>query len=241
MEIRDARRYNMLVRVKEFGSKHADLFPVGSAGATTFAELGFLVDRLNSHAVSQSSGRTNAQKGAVGKAAARVALRDAVHAIVKMARGMAVANPEIGATFQRPVNRSERALVTRAEQFVISAAPFAAAFVSCGLPGTFVADLQGKLDAFGASSKAHTTAKQAHITARKDITVTVASALAALQQLDPIVEYRLGNDPGLLAAWRSARHVEQPARHSATPGAQPASAHPETPAAPMTLVAVKAA
>jgi len=241
METRDVRRYNMLVRVKEFGATHADLFPAGSVGGTTLVELGAAVDRIDGHAVSQASGRTDAQKRALGKAAARAALRDAVGSIVKMAGGMAVADPEVGKAFQLPVNESDKELVTRAKEFVSSAAPYAAAFVARGLPNTFVADLQGKLSAFEDAINAHATAKQAHINARANISAALDSALAVLQQLDPIVEYRIGSDPGLVAAWQSARRIDKAAVRAMKPAPQPSSPTPERPAAPVASITPKAA
>ncbi len=235
MQVKDVRRYNMLVRVKEFGSTHADLFPPGSLGAGTFAELATAIDRLDGHTVAQASGRANAQTGALSKAAARQALRAAVEAIVSMARGIAVATPEVGKTFQLPRNTRDKELATTARQFVSDAAPYAAAFVARGLSSTFVADLQGKLDAFERASNVHAAARQAHITARADITAAVASAIAIVQQLDPIVEYRIDTDPGLLAAWQSARHVDRTGVSASKPVAgttapQPAQTAPAPPA-----------
>ena len=241
METKDVRRYNMLVRVKEFGATHADLFPAGSVGGTTFVELGAAVDGIDVHAVSQASGRTDAQKGALGKATARTALCDAVGAIVRMAGGMAVADPAVGKTFQAPVNRSNKELVTRAREFVSSAAPYSAALVARGLPSTFVTDLQSTLSAFEGAVNAHATAKQAHINARANISAAFDAALAVLQQLDPIVDYRIGSDPGLVAAWQSARHVEKAAVRAAKPTPQPPSANPEKPTAPVAAVTPKAA
>jgi len=225
METTNVRRYTTLVRVKEFGATHADLFPADSLGASTFAELGVLVGRLTTYVASEAAGRSDARIGALTKAAARSALRTTLRAIAKTSRGVAVDSPDVAGKFTLPDTKDDHALLTTAQRFVTDVTPLSSAFVSHGLPGTFVADLQAKLDAFDRAANTRASAREAHIGARAGIDATIESAFTLLQRLDAIVENRIGGDPDLLAAWRSARHVEQTMR---TP--KPATPRPAAPA-----------
>ncbi len=258
MDTSAVRRYNMFVRVKEFGAAHADLFPAGSVGAQRFADLGAVLDRLNTHVASEASGRAGARQAGATRATARAALRQAVSVVIKASPGVAAAHPNVSNTFRAPRTRTDHDLVTTAERFATEAAPLSAAFVSCGAPSTYVPDLQAKLDAFQRADNDRAAARQTHMGARAGIAASIESASVLVQQLDLIVEHQLGNDPELLTAWQSARHVDKPAMRSvkpaqpsadaapsashSAPSSSPVSPHPATPepAAP-TPAAVKAA
>ena len=229
MKTFDVRRYDMLVRVKEFGAAHADLFPADTLGGQSFARLAASVDRLTAGAGSESSGRTEARQGGAAKAQARAALRTALEAIARTARGLAVATPDVAGRFPPPGRSSDHQLVTTARRVAADAASYAAGLVAHGLPSTFVADLGTAIDAFEHARSTRTAATETHVAARASIRAAMDGALAALPQVDAIVENRVAGDPGLLAAWRSARHVAE--RMPSTPAPAAAAAATSTPAA----------
>jgi hypothetical protein len=222
MKTNNVRRYSMLVRVKEFGAAHADLFPADSLGERTFAELGGLIGRISAYVGSESSGRNEARQGGLTKGAAREALRTALVAVARTARGIGVDTPDVADKFRLPVIQSDHELATTAQRFVADVTPLSDAFVAHGLPSTVVADLRAKVDAFERARSTQATARESHVGARAGIDATMGSAFALLQRLDAIVENRIGGDPDLLAAWRSARHVEQTMR-AVKPAAAPAA------------------
>ena len=67
------RQYEMLVRVREFGDVHRDLFPESSRAGQTFGQVAAAVAQLSGHAVSKM---LTAQEGKSTKAIAREALID---------------------------------------------------------------------------------------------------------------------------------------------------------------------
>jgi hypothetical protein len=237
------RRFNMLVRVREFGTAHPDLFPADSLGARTLAELGDVVDRLRASAMSESSGRNAARQGAVSKTAARQTLRGALEAIARTARGIAVDTAGVAGGFLVPDGKNDHELAIAARRFADDAAPLAASFVAHGLPASFVADLQAALASFERATSGRTTAREAHVGARAGITAAIDAAFAILPRLDAIVENRVAGDPTLLAAWRSTRHVEGRSVRSeaAATGEPPAGAEPAAPTpAPATAATIVA-
>jgi hypothetical protein len=234
MKSLDVRKYNMLDRVRDFGAARADLFPPGSLGARTFAEIGVAVDRLNASATSESSGRRAARQGLVSKATARRALRRALEAVNRSARGIALDRPEILGKFQMP-GKGDHDMATAARQFADDAGPLAAAFVAHGLPESFVADLRAALATFERAISGRALGRETHVGARADITAALDLAFDTLQRLDAIVENRIGGDPSALAAWRLARNVGRtPAKAGGpAPAAQsPAPAGPSSSGAP---------
>jgi hypothetical protein len=231
MKSLDVRKYNMLVRVRDFGAARADLFPPGSLGARTFAEIGAVVDRLNASATSESSGRRAARQGVLSKAAARAGLRRALEAVSRTARGVALDTPDILGKFQMPDGQTDHQLATAARQFAEDAGPLAADFVAHGLPESFVADLGAALATFERAIGGRALGRETHVGARADITAALDLAFETLHRLDAIVENRVGGDPNALAAWHLARNVGRtptkgggPAPAAQVPVAPPAGA-----------------
>ena len=237
----DVRKYNMLVRVRDFGAARADLFPPGSLGARTFEEIGTVVDRLNASVTSERSGRRAARQGVVSKATARAGLRRALEAVSRTARGVALDTPDILGRFQMP-DKGDHELATAARQFADDVAPLAAAFVAHGLPESFVADLRAALATFERAISGRALGRETHVGARADITAALDLAFETLQRLDAIVENRVGGDPNALAAWHLARNVGRtPAKGGgpapAAPSPAPAGAMPS--AAPPVLATLE--
>jgi len=232
MKSLDVKKYNMLVRVRDYGAARADLFPPGSLGARTFTEIGTVVDRLNASVTSERSGRRAARQGVVSKAAARAGLRRALEAVSRTARGVALDTPDILGRFHMPDAQKDHELAAAARQFADEATPLAAAFVAHGLPESFVADLRGALATFERAIGGRALARETHVGARADIAAALDLAFEMLQRLDAIVENRVGGDPSALAAWRLARNVGRtPAKGGGAPAGAAPSAVPSTVAA----------
>ena len=89
----DTRRYEMLVRVRDFGTAHPHLFPPSTLGDQAFATVAAVVTQLSEHAATQLSGRGTAREGTTSKAVAREALREDLDAIIRTARAVALDMP----------------------------------------------------------------------------------------------------------------------------------------------------
>jgi hypothetical protein len=179
---------------------------------------------------SERSGRSAAHQSVVSKAAARAALRRALEAISRTARGVALDMPDILSKFQMPGDPTDHELVAAARQFAEDAAPLAAAFVAHGLSESFVADLQAALATFERAVRGRALGRETRAGARADITAALDLAFETLRRLDAIVENRVGGDPNALAAWRLARNVGRtPAKGTGPAPAAPTPAIPEGP------------
>src|SRR5687767_978245 len=106
----DTRRYEMLVRVRDFGAANAHLFPASGLSGKAFVAVGEAVNALSTHAASQFSGRGAAREGTASKGVAREALRDDLDAIVRTAHALALDMPGVDDKFEMPRVNSDQAL-----------------------------------------------------------------------------------------------------------------------------------
>jgi hypothetical protein len=221
MKTQDVHRYRMLVRIREFGAAHRDLFGAGGPAPQLFAAVSKAVDELSTFVDSQAVGQDASREGALSKAAARDALNQALDAIARTARVLDA--PGLG-KFHLPSARNDHELATAARRFMQYAAPLKAQFVAHGLPKSFLADLEATLNAFERAAQDRLAAGETRAAAAAGIGTAMDEGLAALTRLDAIVANALRDEPTLLATWTAARRV--PHVHRA-----PVAPIPPTPAA----------
>jgi hypothetical protein len=208
MNMLDIRRYEMLVRVKEFGVAHADLFPATALGGSLFAAVGAAIDNVTSHGTTQAH-RAAAGHATSAKAAARDRLRESLLKISRTARAVAVGTPELDGKFRVPRSRSDQRLVLAARAFVQEATPLRDLFVTHHLPATFLDDLAADITAFERVIQEHAEVKESRAAARAGISDALASGFAAVERLDAIVANALEHQHDMLAEWNCARHVSR--------------------------------
>ena len=82
----------------------------------------------------------------------------------------------------------------------------------------FVARSSAAADAFEATFSNTAAATADHVAATADASSKVREGMVIVRILDGIVKNRYANDPGKLAAWISASHVEKaPKKKAPTP------------------------
>jgi hypothetical protein len=231
MKTVDIRRHTMLVRVRDFGAMHRDLFPAAGTAGQLFTAISRAVDQLNAHFTTQAIGQGAVRESAKAKAAARDALRRVLETITQTARALAVDTPGLGGKFRLPSARNDHELVTAARTFAQDAKPLKARFRAYGLPRTFLADLQAALDGFNRATQDCFVARETRAGARASIGTAIGAVLVILSRLDAVVLNTLRDEPGLLAVWTSARQVAK-VRARADREPAPADPPPATPAVP---------
>lgn len=215
MQDKERNYYNAFVRVRDFGVENAIDFPVGSAGATNFALVAAATDAMEQSGATQVSG--TASQMVTQKDIAVADLRAELRAINRTARALAVDNPGIGDLFRMPHGSSEQDLLVAAMAFVTNATPLAAQFVAFGLPANFLVDLQADITAFAAAVTDKGTAINEKVSATTAIGTAVKNGLEGLRRLRAIVKNIYRDNPGRLAAWASASHVERPPKKKPLP------------------------
>jgi hypothetical protein len=205
----ELRRFDMFTRVRDFGAAHASAFPAASLGGRSFAEINAVVAALTSQAVAQTSGLAAARQSTSGKATARATLRDELEMITRTARAMAIDTPGLDDKFRLPRSSGDQALLNAARTFRRDAEPLKAAFIEHDMPADFLETLDGLISDFEQTLVSRHQSAEAHVAASAAIDVEIERGMNAARRLDSIVRNKFHNDPAMLAAWESVRHIER--------------------------------
>ena len=242
MRQQDTLRYEMLVRVRDFGAARTELFPADALGGRMFAEVNTAVVRLDQHTATEVSGSGAALEGSTAKAAARQSLVGQLEAINRTARALAIETPDLDGKFRVPSRKGDQTLLSTARAFAQDAAPLAGEFIAHAMPANFLDELRSGIAGFEQSMHGRDAGKGTRLAARAGIDAEMDAALVAVRKLDAIVANTLRHDPVNATVWERIRHVERMPRAAASPALAPAAASATpvaadpatTPAAPAT-------
>jgi hypothetical protein len=221
MDSDNTRRSEMLKRVGDFGAGYGDVFPASSLGGKMFARVTEAVAMLDQHAVARLSTAAAVRDGLRVKTEAYETLRDALRAISRTARALAIDLPGLDGKLRVPHTNGGQPLLSAARAFTQDVRDCAPAFVAHGLPPTFRKDLDAAIRALETAIRENAAARDASVAARKAFANTMKDALTAIRRLDAIVVNRLRGDRAGMAVWNLARRVQRRTRSSIR-AAQPA-------------------
>ena len=201
----EIRKYQMLVRVREFGAAHRDLFPARSVAGKLFAAVAAAAEALQQHDSKELAGRGGEQDAAASQSAAREALRRQVRAIAQTAA--AAEAPGLGSKFRASLNCSDERLLSQARTYLTEAKPFAETFVAHELPSNFLRQLQAAIETFEGAMRERASGRDQRVGARAHFEATMEAGLGAVRRLSAIVPNKL-QDPSVSAQWNVARRLE---------------------------------
>lgn len=212
----DIRRYEMQVKANQFGIDNGADFT--GIATTKFSELGTLVNDAENKAAAQQSGFSEAAQQFEVKDTARENLRDEMSDISRTAKSMEYEFDGIADKFRFQRNMSDANMLAKARAFHTESLPYDQNFQDYGLHKDFRVHLNDAADAFEATFSTTATATAEHVAATADTSSKVRQGMVIVRILDGIVRNRYANDPGKLAAWISASHVEKaPKKKAPTP------------------------
>lgn len=239
-------KYEMFVRVRDFGTAHASLFPAASKGGQAFARVLAATTAIEEHLKNHVLGKAEARRI---KAATRESLFEYLKTIAAAARRVTRVEPSVS-PFVMPRHRSLAAELATARAFMEEAVSRQAEFEQFGLPSTFISDFKTLVDRLQQAADVRLSSKTVRRKAMAGISTALADGLDAARDLDVIVAIatRL-TDPTTFAAWTTARRIEGqgagPTRLAVTPPmpepapgpVSPTAAAPPTVPVPVTPVA----
>ena len=223
MNDKESRNHQRFVRVHGFAQAHASDFASNSLGAQTFAIVGAVIIEINGLAAGEVSAHGGARQGTETRAQARVALRVALEAINRTARAMANDVPGINEMFRLPRGNNDRDLINAARAFLADATPLKAQFIAHELPADFLEDLQADIEAMEAAMRDQSTGVGNHVAASAALDDAFSRGNEAVRRADAIVRNKYANNPGVLAEWTSASHIERAPRRAKTSEPPPTS------------------
>ena len=211
----DRVRYEMLVRVRQYSIDNAaDMNPTAT---TKFANIGILVDDIETDSAEQQSGFSEAAQQTAVKGTARENLRDRMADTRDTAQGMEPDFDGIYNKFRFERGMNDASLLARDRAFIIEAVPYKSDFANYGLSPDIAGELTILADAFEATFSTSATARAEHVEATASVADKISKAMIETRSVSPIVLNIYANDPGKRAAWLSASHVEKPPKKKTPP------------------------
>ena len=207
MKAEQIRKFDMLRRVQQFLDEFAvKLFAVNAAAARK--ALDQLVEEMVVNEAAQASSTLNAKSQTAGQAVLR---HDLVNHHMRPVATIAAAHlrdvPGFKALQLPKVGVKAAVLVQDATAMAEAARPYQEVFVGNGRPENFVDALLAAAGAVRASIDARGKSIANKAAARGGLKATATRAHLVMRFLDAQVKSAGGDDPKILAAWKSAKRI----------------------------------
>ncbi len=209
MNADDRVRYDMFIRVDEFGNINAADFPSRSIGGAQFAVIADVIAQIQTLIGDQIASRGDARFHFATKATMRENLRGELSDINETAHSMVYQFAGIDLKFRMPRAGNDANMLAAARAFYQNSEEYEPQMIQYGLPETFRADLQTAITAFEQSLNAPGGAMDSQVAATADIGEAVRRGMQAVRILDGVVRNKYRGSTGKLAAWLSASHIEK--------------------------------
>lgn len=219
----DARTHQMLVRSRETFAQWIDDFTAGGAARQIYAGLQADIIAVEQNAAAHGAGRSDAKQGTQTQNGTREALLADLFAIREAGKVMNVEDK-----FPYPPRNNDERLLQMADVYATNAQPLKAQLIAHELPSDFLEDLAADRAAFQASITERTNAVGDHIAAREELDDALARGTEKVRKLTSLIKVKYAHNPGKLAEWTAASHIERAPRRKAAPTTPttPATPHP---------------
>ena len=205
-------RYEMFVRVRDFGAARKALFPESSRSGQSFARVSAAVGAIEVHRKNQVVATAEARRV---KAATRAAVFDYMKAVALAARR--VTKPDVRESlFRVPRRRNVELELSTAQMFIEEAEKRQDEFLGFGLPPTFISDFRALVDNLRQAVHTRLGSKTERRQASAGTRTALAIGLDAIRDLDVLVTMATREDPTTFAAWGAARRIEGQGSSSTT-------------------------
>lgn len=204
MTSRQTRQFEMLVRVDKNGKKNRERIGTGGEAEVAFGVVAAAVEEVERfHKAKLHARRDNLKT----KLTAKAALQARISTIAGAARVMAKTVPDADARFPLPKRRSDVLVLHTGRLFVEEAEAAKEKFIRCGLPATFVEDLQQAVAAFAQAIDGCSAGKTGSVVSNAAVRAALTRGVDAVSSLDVLVAIALGHDAHAMKAWRNDRHI----------------------------------
>ena len=210
----ERRQYKTLLKVRDFGNTHRQVFSTLTAAQQIFDAVNAAIDELAATDMMKMS--ASASAGGEQKADAKKALADLLQRVSQLAKVLRADGVAVPA-FDLPRSKSDQALLTAGRQFAHDAASFDDVFSSHGMGPTAIA---AATTAFETAANDRARSRADHIKARLRIHELLGTALRDVRRLDLMVANEVPNDPVVQGLWKQARHVDEARRDKSLDSAQ---------------------
>ena len=194
------------------------LTPAIPRATTLFADLATVANTMELNGSSQATGFTGFRGGSQARRFAFAAVLTEMRAMNKIAFGLDPLDfPGLREEFRMPSSRSYQNTLAQARTFVTNATGKEAIFTDRGMPTGFLTAFTALVDAAEASVHTRNTGRMNRAAATFAMTVARRRGHVVLRELDSIMRAALRDNPGLLAAWKTAKRIARRAPSEPVP------------------------
>jgi hypothetical protein len=209
--------YDSCLRMKQFGIDSSADFPASTKGGINFIALSQVIIDAETAGASQVGGTNVAKLSHASKGTARENLHEILSYLARTARPMAYEFAGIDDKFRLPSNRNDQSMLATARSFLAEAAAHEDDFKAYEMPKLFMADLQEAVTAFENSLNEANSAVGTRVSATANMGEIIRRGMIIRRVLDGIIKNKYRDNPGKLAAWATASHIERPAKKKVPP------------------------
>lgn len=217
MTIRQERKSDMFLRVRDFFNQNSADFPAGSIGAVLFAALLAIIAQIETLNAETVSAKSDVDQSIDIKGDAKDLVKDLLEDISDMAYSMAYEIIGLEEKFRIPPGLGVPNLIALARAFAADAVEYEAQFIANGLPATFIADLTAATDALEQAYIETDTDTQERIGKIAALVPLFKDGIITVNRLDPIVKMKYRGDAAKLSAWIYASHIERAPKPKSKP------------------------
>lgn len=204
------RRMDKFDREDVFMTENAADFPAGSPGAVVTGQIKANTAQILTADAEQTSGFDDKNQALAVKGDDRDVLIDNLESIVLAAKGIGDEIPGIAEKYRMPEARSDQNLIAKANSFYADSEADEAKFIEFGLEEDFRAELKTAREEFETSADAADAALEEHSEATGTLDTLFRETMILSRKREAIVKIKYRNNPGKLAAWTVASHLERP-------------------------------
>lgn len=205
-------RYQMFVRVRDFGAAHTLLFPEQSKIGQAFARVAEEVTAIETHGKDHVVGTAEARRV---KAATRAAVFNYMKTLALAARR--VTRPDVKENpFRLSRGRNLARELATARAFIEQAHTRQDEFIEFGLPTTFLSDFTALVNNLQQAVDGRLGSRARRSKALAGIRNAIARGTEVIRDLDALLAIALRDDPDTYAAWSAVRRIEGLASSSRT-------------------------
>jgi hypothetical protein len=219
----DRLTHQMLVRSRETFAQSVGDFSATGAAHQLFVDLQATINEVEQKSAAYGSGRSDAKYGTQTISATREALLGDLVAIREASKVMNFEDK-----FPYPPRENDGQLLQLADVYATNSTPLKTQLIAHELPEDFLEDLTEAKENFQAAIASRLNAVGDHIAAREELDDALTRGVEIVRKLTSLIKVRYASNPGKLAEWIAASHIQRPPRRS-KPTEPPAPSPPPTP------------
>lgn len=197
------QKYEMLIRVADFATKNASLFPKQTAGAELVKNLQSVAGKLTETKASQSAAKDQVRTSRNQRLAKLEDLRSQLEAIRQTAAALKIEG------FSLPERPGVSALFDSALNYAEAVGPLKTEFVRHGLPSDFIEQLKSAAEDLQAAIAQQVDARGRRKAAIQEFDKALEEGLDYLNRFETLLMNTMAENPSVMASWEVARRVER--------------------------------